>query len=36
LLEWLSGFGEPDVVAVESTGSYATALVRYLCDARGG
>jgi transposase len=30
LLEWLSGFGEIDVVAVESTGSYAAALVRYL------
>ncbi len=28
LLEWLSGFGELDVVAVESTGSYAAALVR--------
>jgi len=30
LLDWLSGFGEIDVVAVESTGSYAAALVRYL------
>ena len=30
LLDWLSGFGELDVVAVESTGSYAAALVRYL------
>jgi transposase len=30
LLEWLSGWGEVDVVAVESTGSYAAALVRYL------
>ncbi len=30
LLGWLSGFGEVDVVAVESTGSYAAALVRYL------
>ncbi len=30
LLDWLSGFGRVDVVAVESTGSYATALVRYL------
>jgi transposase len=30
LLDWLSGFGEVDVVAVESTGSYAAALVRYL------
>jgi transposase len=29
-LEWLSGFGEIDTVAVESTGSYAAALVRYL------
>jgi transposase len=32
LLGWLSGFGELDVVAVESTGSYAAALVRYLCE----
>ena len=30
LLDWLSGHGEIDVVAVESTGSYAAALVRYL------
>jgi transposase len=30
LLEWLRSFGEVDVVAVESTGSYAAALVRYL------
>jgi transposase len=30
LLDWLSGYGEIDVVAVESTGSYAAALVRYL------
>jgi transposase len=30
LLEWLSGYGEVNVVAVESTGSYAAALVRYL------
>ncbi len=30
LLDWLSAFGEVDVVAVESTGSYAAALVRYL------
>jgi transposase len=30
LLDWLSGFGEIDAVAVESTGSYAAALVRYL------
>jgi transposase len=30
LLDWLSSFGEVDVVAVESTGSYAAALVRYL------
>jgi transposase len=29
-LDWLSGFGEIDAVAVESTGSYAAALVRYL------
>jgi transposase len=34
LLEWLSGFGELDVVAVESTGSYAAALVRFLCEHR--
>jgi transposase len=32
LLEWLMGFGELDVVAVESTGSYAAALVRFLCE----
>ena len=30
LLDWLSRFGEIDAVAVESTGSYAAALVRYL------
>ena len=30
MLDWLSGYGEIDVVAVESTGSYAAALVRYL------
>ena len=30
LLDWLSGFGEIAAVAVESTGSYAAALVRYL------
>jgi transposase len=30
LLDWLSGFGEIDAVAVESTSSYAAALVRYL------
>jgi transposase len=30
LLDWLSGLGEIEVVAVESTGSYAAALVRYL------
>ena len=30
LLDWLSSFGEIDAVAVESTGSYAAALVRYL------
>ena len=30
LLDWLSSFGEVDVVAIESTGSYAAALVRYL------
>jgi transposase len=30
LLDWLCGFGEIAVVAVESTGSYAAGLVRYL------
>jgi transposase len=30
LLDWLSSHGEIDVVAVESTGSYAAALARYL------
>jgi transposase len=30
LLDWLRGFGAVDVVAVESTGSYAAALVPYL------
>lgn len=30
LLEWLGGFGEIQAVAVESTGSYAAALVRFL------
>ena len=30
LLDWLSSFGEIDVIAIESTGSYAAALVRYL------
>jgi transposase len=30
LLSWLRAFGELDVVAVESTGSYAAGLVRYL------
>jgi len=30
LLAWLRSFGEVDVVAVESTGSYAAGLVRYL------
>ena len=30
LLEWLRAFGEITVVAVESTGSYAAGLVRYL------
>src|SRR5436309_6803977 len=30
LLDWLSSHGEIEVVAVESTGSYAAALVRYL------
>jgi transposase len=29
-LDWLSSFGEIDAVAVESSGSYAAALVRYL------
>jgi transposase len=30
LLEWLGDFGEIEAIAVESTGSYAAALVRYL------
>jgi transposase len=30
LLDWLCGFGRTDVVAIESTGSYAAGLVRYL------
>jgi transposase len=30
LLDWLRSFGEVDVIAVESTGPYAAALVRYL------
>jgi transposase len=30
LLSWLRGFGEVDRVGVESTGSYAAALTRYL------
>ena len=30
LLGWLSDFGEINAIAVESTGSYAAALVRYL------
>ena len=30
LLGWLSGFGRLELVAVESTGSYAAGLVRYL------
>jgi transposase len=30
LLDWLSGYGQIDAVAVESTGAYAAALVRYL------
>ena len=29
-MDWLCAFGEVDVVAVESTGCYAAALVRYL------
>jgi transposase len=29
-LDWLSGFGELDAIAVESTGSYAAAFVGYL------
>jgi len=29
-LKWLGSFGEIDTIAVESTGSYAAALVRYL------
>lgn len=31
LLDWLGSFGEIDAIAVESTGSYAAGLVRYLC-----
>ena len=30
LLDWLQGFGNIEAVAIESTGSYAAALVRYL------
>jgi transposase len=30
LLSWLRAFGDLDVIAVESTGSYAAGLVRYL------
>ncbi len=30
LLQWLSSFGKLDLVAVESTGSYAAGLTRYL------
>jgi transposase len=30
LLDWLCAFGEVEVVAIESTGSHAAALVRYL------
>jgi len=30
LLAWLRGFGSVEIVAVESTGSYAAGLVRYL------
>jgi transposase len=30
LLDWLCGFGELAAVAIESTGSYASSLVRYL------
>jgi transposase len=30
LLSWLRGFGTVEVVAIESTGSYAAGLVRYL------
>jgi transposase len=32
LLGWLRSFGEVDRVGVESTGSYAAALTRYLVD----
>ncbi len=32
LLSWLRSFGEVDRVGVESTGSYAAALTRYLVD----
>lgn len=34
LFRWLSGFGKLEVVAVESTGSYAAGLTRYL-QSRG-
>jgi len=30
LLDWLRDFGRIDVVAIESTGAYASGLVRYL------
>ena len=30
LLDWLARFGEINMVAIESTGSYAAGLVRYL------
>ena len=32
LLGWLRGFGEPDRVGVEGTGSYGTGLARHLAD----
>jgi transposase len=34
-LDWLSGYGQLDAVAVESTGSYAAAFVRYLREHGG-
>ena len=34
LLQWLSSFGKLDLVAVESTGSYAAGLTRYLSSQR--
>src|SRR5215211_7139819 len=36
LVGWLRAFGQVDVIAVESTGSYAAALVRYLRELACG